>query len=100
MILHTVNKSPWSHTCLKECLDLAASGSGILLLEDGVYGALDTEFNRKLLDSAPGDHKLYVLQPDLDARGISGGILPWYEKIGYEDFVELCTEYTKIHNWF
>ena len=39
-MLHTVNKSPFATNSLQTCLGLARSGSAILLIEDGVYGAL------------------------------------------------------------
>ena len=40
MILHTVNKSP-QNPALKTCLRVAAKDSAILLIEDGVYAALE-----------------------------------------------------------
>ena len=40
MMLHTVNKSPFERNALESCLRLAASGSSVLLIEDGVIAAL------------------------------------------------------------
>jgi len=38
--LHTVNKSPFDRSSLETCLRLAGKGNAVLLLEDGVYGAM------------------------------------------------------------
>ena len=38
-VLHIVNKSPYDRNSLDTCLRLAAPGSAILLIEDGVYAA-------------------------------------------------------------
>ena len=38
--LHTVNKSPYSSTALASCLAHLTGDAAILLIEDGVYGAL------------------------------------------------------------
>ena len=38
--LHTVNKSPFERNSLEGCIRLAAKGSAVLLIEDGVYGAM------------------------------------------------------------
>ena len=39
-MLHIVNKSPFERNTLDTCLKHAKAGSAILLIEDGVYGAL------------------------------------------------------------
>jgi tRNA 2-thiouridine synthesizing protein B len=39
-MLHTVNKSPFEKNSLETCLRLIDESSSILLIEDGVYGAL------------------------------------------------------------
>ena len=38
--LHTVSRSPFRDVALESCLRVALPGSAVLLLEDGVYGAL------------------------------------------------------------
>lgn len=40
MLLHTVNKSPFERNALESCLQHAKKGSSVLLIEDGVYGAI------------------------------------------------------------
>ena len=39
-MLHTVNKSPFERDALGSCLRHAKKGSEVLLIEDGVYGAI------------------------------------------------------------
>jgi len=99
MILHTVNKAPGRDPALHSCLALARAGDGLLLLEDGVLGALDSEDNRKWLANAGALPKLYVLEPDLAARGFTR-ILPGFERLDYAGFVALCAQYARVQNWF
>ena len=40
-LLHTVNKSPFEKSSLETCLRIAVEGSSVLLIEDGVYGAMN-----------------------------------------------------------
>ena len=100
MILHTVNKSPAHDQTLRDCLSLALPGSGILLLEDGAYAAVETLPNRELLEGQQSYHTWYVLEADLQARGLSKRILPWFEKISYPRFVDLCVAFSKVQNWY
>ena len=99
MILHTVNKAPTSNNTLVSCLKVARPGSAILLFEDGVYGALETEENRALFDDFFNSNKLYVINSDLSARGVLDKIMPEFKAITYPDFVELSVEYSKVQSW-
>ena len=64
-MLHTVNKSPFEKNSLETCLRLAEDNSSILLIEDGVYGALkNTSFESSIIN-AQKMNKFYVLGPDL-----------------------------------
>ena len=38
--LHTVNKSPFERTSLDTCLSVVGTDSTVLMIEDGVSGAL------------------------------------------------------------
>jgi tRNA 2-thiouridine synthesizing protein B len=40
-MLHTVNKSPTDRNSLESCIRLAKKGGSVLLIEDGVYGAMN-----------------------------------------------------------
>ena len=99
-MLHTVNKSPWEKNSLDSCLRLARKGSAILLIEDGVYGAMKgTAFEGKLRDAARS-FKLYVLGPDLKARGLDeSGVVVGLSVVDYNGFVDLAAESDKVQAW-
>ncbi len=99
-MLHTVNKTPFESSSLKTCLSLARSGSDVLLIEDGVYGALSGSVHMALLAEALGQVRVYALGPDLKARGLSEDrLIPGIEVVGYDGFVELACANDKIQNW-
>ena len=100
MMLHTVNKSPFEKDSLKTCLRLSGAGSAILLIEDGVYGAIrEGEFESGLV-ACMTDRKLYVLGPDLKARGISEDkLIEGAEVVDYQGFVKLAAESSKVQSW-
>ena len=97
-ILHTVNKSPFEKSSLETCLRIAMDGSAVLLIEDGVYGALSgTTLNGKLSD-AGNRLKLFVLGPDLKARGLSAeDVMDGIEVIDYDGFVDLVVAHDATH---
>jgi len=99
-MLHTVNKSPFEKNSLQSCLRLSKVGSSILMLEDGVYGALQgTEVEDRVLESI-NDRSLYVLGPDLKARGIDPSkLISGIQIVDYDGFVKLAAESTKVQSW-
>jgi tRNA 2-thiouridine synthesizing protein B len=81
------------HTVLRYLLP----GDVLLLIEDGVYGALDnTSFSTKL-KSALAKNQVCVLEPDLKARGVSN-LIKGIKQIDYDGFVEL-TEKHQVTSW-
>jgi tRNA 2-thiouridine synthesizing protein B len=99
-ILHTVNKSPLLQNTLVSCLRLAAKGDGILLIEDGVYGALSNTVFTAELAQALSTFFVYGLQPDLIARGLLERVYPQVKLVDYDGFVELTIQYDKLQAWF
>lgn len=98
MLLHTINKSPFSHSALSECLRLYADDAAIVLIEDGVYAALaDTEWVVRI---AACCSKIYALAPDITARGLDGRIAGVVNIIDYAGWVELCCAHTTIQSWY
>ena len=99
-MLHTVNKYPFEKNSLDTCLRLAEDNSSILLIEDGVYGALkNTSFEKSVIE-AQKSSKFYVLGPDLKARGLDkSSLISNIEIIDYKEFVKLTVENDKIQNW-
>ena len=97
-MLHTVNKSPLDRNTLASCIRLAKPGSAILLIEDGVFGALETETNLELWQNCLA--KTFVLQEDTEARGLNKNIAERFKSISYQEFVALTLEYNAVHAWY
>jgi sulfur relay protein TusB/DsrH len=98
MILHTINKSS-THQALGLCLRLAANDDIIVLLEDGVCNAVkNTQACRELSNASV--KQIYVLLPDLLARGLHSQCDPCIEVIDYPAFVALCCACDKVQSWF
>ena len=98
MILHTVNKSPYADKTLQSCLKAASDSDTLLLIEDGVYGALEGAEYSDLVESA--GPRILALAPDLEARGISDRLLDSVTTVDYAGFVELTTTHDKVVSWF
>ncbi|MBT7941934.1 MAG: sulfurtransferase complex subunit TusB [Alphaproteobacteria bacterium] len=99
-MLHTVNKSPLEKTSLSSCLRLAKAGSGILLLEDAVIGAVQGTSVSDEVSGRSKDFQFYVLGPDLAARGLGEKpVIEGVTVIDYEGFVDLVSEHDAVHSW-
>ena len=99
-MLHTVNKSPFERRTLDTALRHAVKGSAILLIEDGVYAAFDGTVVAEKVRAALADHKIYVLGPDVAARGMSEHqVIDGIGVVDYSGFVDLVTEYDKVQSW-
>jgi tRNA 2-thiouridine synthesizing protein B len=99
-MLHTVNKSPFERRALDSCLRHTVKGAGILLIEDGVYAALKGTMVTEKVKAALSDHKVYVLGPDIEARGLKNeNLIEGLEVVDYGGFVDLVTEYDKVQSW-
>lgn len=99
MILHTVNKSPFQNNSLDSCLRVAHANAGILLIEDGVYGACDDQ-NSLFTAQALSKHKVYALTPDLKARGLLERVKPGIELVDYAGFVALTEQFETVQSWY
>ena len=99
MMLHTVNKSPFEKNSLSSCLNCAAEGSTVLLIEDGVYGALNGSAVADKVKDAMGKVTIYALGPDLDARGIADKVIDGIKVVDYAGFVALAAENDKVQSW-
>ncbi len=99
-MLHTVNKSPFERNTLDACLRMIASGHSLLFIEDGVYAAVDgTAVAAKVADIMP-EVAIYVLGPDLAARGIGENKLSAGVKmVDYSGFVDLVTRHDRVQSW-
>ncbi len=99
-MLHTVNKSPFERNSLNTCLGLVKPGSAVLLIEDGVVGAIKGTAIEDQLIQAMQSCKLYVLGPDLAARGLAEDkLLDGIQVVDYGGFVDLVAEHTSVQSW-
>jgi len=99
-ILHTVNKSPFERNSLESCLKFAKQGDPVLLFEDGVYGALKGTQMEDQLRAALTKQSLYVLGPDLAARGFSEDrVIDGIKAVDYAGFVDLAAGNDKVQAW-
>ncbi len=99
--LHTINKSPYSHNTLTSCLAVCSENDGILLLEDGVFGAIT---------SAPGADELqkliqngisvFALINDIKARGLEDKLAPNIKLVDYNIFVQLTINHRSVQSWY
>ena len=97
-MLHTINKSPFSHQILNTCLRFAQSQEPILLYEDGVYAAMAGTELESFISEVINKHPVYALQADLKARGITN-LISGIRTIDYTGFVELVEKH-KVNGWF
>jgi len=98
-MLHIVNKSPESHRGLTSCLRVARDGDSVLLIEDAVYAATPALSQRCGLAQAQPRLKLFVLQPDLEARGLAARRVPAIEPVDYGGFVDLVAAHPTTQSW-
>jgi tRNA 2-thiouridine synthesizing protein B len=98
-ILHTVNKSPFERTAFASCLAHASPGDAVLLIEDGVYGAVKGGTAGAALAKANGA-ALYALGPDLAARGLKEeALVEGVRIVDYDGFVDLVAEHDVSQAW-
>jgi len=88
--LHILNRGPNQSELLQHCLDALSTGDALLLIEDGVYWSC-SHFSQRLAGI-----DLYVLQPDLQARGLS---LQTGESVDDEGFVDLTAAHSRSVSW-
>lgn len=99
-MLHTVNKSPFERTALATCLRYAREGDAILLYEDGVYAARKAQSTTAEVAAAAAKFKLFVLGPDLEARGVRPEqVIDGIRIVDYEGFVDLAAENGPVQAW-
>ena len=98
--LHTVNKSPFERDSLSSCIRLAAKGSAILLIEDGVFGAMAGTDHSQMVQDAMANAEVYVLGPDLAARGMSEDrVIDGIQVVDYTGFVDLTRKHDTCQSW-
>ncbi len=97
-MLHIVNKSPLANTTLESCIN-TATGGDILLIEDAVVAATAGNAFEGRLRDAMGRFRIYVLQPDLDARGLGDKLMAGATAVDYGGFVDLTAGNSNCQSW-
>ena len=98
-MLHTVNKSPFERDALDTCLKHVKKGAAILLIEDGIYGALKGTTMTKKVEEALKRVSIYALYPDIEARGMQDRAVDGIKLIDYNGFVDLVAEHSSVQAW-
>jgi len=94
VILHTLNASPGSRFFI-DCLATAANGDTVLLLGDGIYGALPSSAACELLRACPAE--VLILDDDARAAGVTS---PEFRTVDMEEFVTLTERYARQLAWY
>lgn len=98
-MLHIINKSPFETNTLDTCLRMAQPGHALLLIEDGVYAATKGSAAEERVREACTTLKVYALQPDMDARGVTGKVIDGVTLVDYGGFVDLTEQHDTSHSW-
>jgi tRNA 2-thiouridine synthesizing protein B len=98
-MLHIVNKSPFERNAFESCLRHAKKGAAVLFIEDGIYAALKGTQASAQVQAAMKDVTFYVLQPDVEARGMSGRVLDGVKTVDYGGFVDLTVQHNAVQSW-
>ena len=98
-MLHTVNKSPTERNALESCLKYLKKGSVVLLIEDGVYGALKGSTTTKMVEQTLKNFPIYALYPDVEARGMQDRVIDGIKLVDYSGFVDLVAKHPNVQAW-
>lgn len=98
--LHIVNKSPEQPSIISRCLKFSSKNDSLLLIEDGVYFALHSTINTQLSNFEVKNIKIYALEEDLIARGISDKTHNSIKTVSYDGFVELTASHNNSTSWY
>ncbi|WP_417617837.1 sulfurtransferase complex subunit TusB [Oceanisphaera sp.] len=94
-MLHTVKQSPFSHQALTRALAQMQPDDRLLLWQDAVIGASTSKW-QPLLQALADSGRLYVMQEDLQARGLT---LLCGEPVCMADWVKLVAEWGSPQAW-
>ena len=98
--LHTVNKSPFERSAFISALRHLRPGDALLMIEDAVVGARKASAFSERLEKAAKNCSVYVLRPDLAARGMAeDDLIPGAKLVDYSGFVDLVTNHQRTQAW-
>jgi tRNA 2-thiouridine synthesizing protein B len=97
-MLHTVNKSSFERNSLQTCLNTIDDSSVILFIEDGVINAANNTKSSMIADLAT-QGRVFALQGDVEARGISSKLADNIKLVDYPGFVDLVVKHGTAVSW-
>jgi tRNA 2-thiouridine synthesizing protein B len=98
--LHTVNKSPFERNAFAAAIKRMRPGDILLAIEDGVVGARKASAFAKDLEAAAKAGSVYVLGPDLAARGMRAeDLIGGVKIVDYGGFVDLVAKSDRTQAW-
>ena len=98
--LHTVNKSPFERSSFVSALNHLHPGDALLMMEDGVVGARTGSAFAPRLGEVTKRCSVYVLGPDLAARGMAANdVIQGIKLVDYGGFVDLVTTHQRTQAW-
>ncbi len=99
--LHIINKSSFTHNTLRSCIAVCSDQDSLLLIEDGVFGALQGAPDAKALQSLIDRNIIvYALSADVSARALTQKIESKIRLITYEEFVQLTIDHNCTQSWY
>ncbi|UUA73858.1 sulfurtransferase complex subunit TusB [Cellvibrio sp. QJXJ] len=99
--LHTINKSPYSNSSLSSCIKVCSTSDAILLLEDGVFGAIKSSPDSvQLQELILLGVRVFAISADVKARGLTEKLMTSVELIDYDSFVQLTIEHRCVQSWY
>ena len=100
IVLHLVTRSPFASSALEDALRCSAQADGILLMHDAVLAAPTAVALAQHLAARFSTRRLFVLAPDLAARGMAGMKLrPGIQAVDDAGFVELACAPHASRTW-
>jgi tRNA 2-thiouridine synthesizing protein B len=69
------------------------------LTEDAIYAVTAAGAVASGMTAAAKRLQVYVLQPDVAARGMAGKLIDGVREVGYDGFVDLVAEHRNNQSW-
>ena len=91
-MLHLIFRSPFNNAGLESCVRTAQKGDPVLLIEDGVIGAMAGSKAAAIIQGAQKDHEFYALRADVKARGVDR-VADGIKVVDYAGMVDLVEKH-------
>lgn len=98
-MLHIINKTNFIESQNLSVLQVIKPEDALLFLADGVYLLHKTNPHVEILLSHIDSERIFVLEPDVTARGLKDLINNEIKLVDYDDFVVLTEQYHPTMNW-